>query len=254
MIRLKAKNRHLNLYQLTNALFGSKQDGTDNPFQEVTLQNAVIDEENETINKLNAVIKEINRRDSKACVRQEDDDFYRISVHFEENCLTECKVRLRPLLSRKSEDYGEEILFTGLSITQLSSFYVLSVSDGTQTVERVLMIPTEGLPEKRDKAVVSSVVSNRECFYRYVAFLLGDDAILSVLEANRAANGTGGGDSGHAYRVPALYEKMLQTAAVAPEKFKGLEYLMKAISEDGIIPEDFRKLYETFQKAVKFNG
>ena len=71
-------------------------------------------------------------------------------------------------------------------------------------------------------------------------------------------NGTGGDMhytmNRQGYHVPALYEKMLQTAAVNPEKFKGIEYLMKTISEDGIIPEDFKKLYETFKKAVKFNG
>jgi len=56
------------------------------------------------------------------------------------------------------------------------------------------------------------------------------------------------------YNIPALYERMLQTAASAPEKFRGIEYLMKTISEDGIIPEDFRKLYDTFKKAVKLNA
>lgn len=56
------------------------------------------------------------------------------------------------------------------------------------------------------------------------------------------------------YHIPALYEKMLQTAAVNPERFKGIEYLMRTISEDGIIPEDFKKLYETFKKAVKYSG
>jgi len=29
---------------------------------------------------------------------------------------------------------------------------------------------------------------------------------------------------------------------------------MRTISEDGIIPEDFRKLYDTFKKAVKLNA
>ena len=47
---------------------------------------------------------------------------------------------------------------------------------------------------------------------------------------------------------------MLQTAATAPQKFKGIEYLMKTISEDGIIPDEFSKLYDTFKKAVKVNG
>jgi hypothetical protein len=161
---------------------------------------------------------------------------------------------MRPLLSRRSEDFGENVLFSRLTMTQLSEFYVLSVSDGEQMVERVLIIPTDGLPEDREKAVVSSVVSNRDCFYRYIAFLLGDDAILSVLEVNTAAGDANGTYSRQSYHVPALYEKMLQTAALAPEKFKGIEYLMKTISEDGIIPEDFKKLYETFKKAVRING
>ena len=44
---------------------------------------------------------------------------------------------------------------------------------------------------------------------------------------------------------------MLRTAATAPEKFKGIEYLIKTISDDGIIPDDFKRLYDTFKKAVK---
>ena len=131
---------------------------------------------------------------------------------------------------------------------------MVSVSDGERVLERVLIIPTEGLPEDREKQVISSVVSNRDCFYRYIAFLLGDDAILSVLETNAAEGDLGSSKSRQAYHIPALYEKMLQTAAVNPEKFRGIEYLMRTISDDGIIPEDFKKLYETFKKAVKFNG
>ena len=56
------------------------------------------------------------------------------------------------------------------------------------------------------------------------------------------------------YHLPALYEKMLQTAATVPERFKGIDYLIKTISNDGVIPEDFKKLYETFKKAVKLDG
>ena len=57
MIRLKSKNRYLNINQLTASLFGSETDGSDNPFQEVTLQNAIIDEDDEKSNELEAVIK-----------------------------------------------------------------------------------------------------------------------------------------------------------------------------------------------------
>ena len=114
-----------------------------------------------------------------------------------------------------------------------------------------MIIPTKDLPDDREKAVVSSVVSNRDCFYRYIAFLLGDDSILSALETSVLERNVGEKQNRQNYNLPALYEKMLQTAATAPEKFKGIEYLIKTISEDGIIPDDFKKLYETFKKAVK---
>ena len=60
--------------------------------------------------------------------------------------------------------------------------------------------------------------------------------------------------SNSAARLPALYEKMLQTAATAPERFKEIDYLVKAISLDGVIPENFEELYTTFKKAVKLDG
>ena len=44
---------------------------------------------------------------------------------------------------------------------------------------------------------------------------------------------------------------MLQTAATAPERFKEIDYLIKAVSNDSVIPEYFEELYNTFRKAVK---
>lgn len=254
MIRLRSKRRYLDLDKLAASLFGTEKDGSDNPFQEVTLQTAIIEEEDEPTKALDAVVKEINRSNPSAAVHPEDDEYYSASVHFEACDTKRYQISIRPLLSRRTEELSRDVLFTRLTITQLSEFYVIGVSDGEQTVERILIIPTDGLPDDREKQVVSSVVNDRDCFYRYIAFLLGDDSILSMLEINNAGVEADDTMSRQVYHVPALYEKMLQTAAVNPEKFKGIEYLMKTISEDGIIPEDFKKLYETFKKAVKFNG
>ena len=254
MIRLRSKRRYLDMDKLSTSLFVTEKDGSDNPFQEVTLQNAIIDKEDEKTKALDDVVKEINRSNPSAIVKADDEEYYSASVHFEACDTKGYQVDIRPLLSRRTEEFSRDIIFTRLTITQLSEFYVISVSNDGQTVERVLIIPTEGLPEDREKQVVSSVVSNKDCFYRYIAFLLGDDSILSMLEVNSTGGDTHYTMNRQSYHVPALYEKMLQTAAVNPEKFKGIDYLMKTISEDGIIPEDFKKLYETFKKAVKFNG
>ena len=254
MIRLRSKNRYLNMDKMTADLLGSEKDGSDNPFQEVTLQNAIIVEEDEKEKVLDAVIKAINRSNPSAIIKAEDEEHYVASLFFDACETKDYRVQVRPLLSMRTEDFGQSIVFGGLTVTQLSEFYVISVSDGEHTVERVLIIPTESMPEDREKQVISKVVSNKDCFYRYIAFLLGDDAILSVLETNAAEGESHSSVTRQSYHIPPLYEKMLQTAASNPEKFKGIEYLMRTISEDGIIPEDFKKLYETFKKAVKFCG
>ena len=250
MIRLKSTNRYLNIDRLTASLFGSDKDGKDNPFEEVKLVDAAFDEGVDKSYAMDAAVKSINRSNPEAKV-QGINGLYSVAVCFGECDTKGFSVQVRPLLSRKTAEFAQSISFENLEMTQLSEFYVITVIDGEDSIDRVIVIPTTGLPEDREKAVVTSVVSNRECFYRYIAFLLGDDEIMSILESNEAEVGLGSASASAAYQIPALYEKMLRTAATAPEKFKGIEYLIKTISDDGIIPEDFKRLYDTFKKAVK---
>lgn len=252
MILLRTKRHYLDLDKLTRDLFGREKDGSDNPFQEVTLQNAIVDAEDGKQNLLDGIIKDINRSDPWAEAEQEQEG-YCLSVHFGDTDTMGCRVTVRPLLSRQEAEFGTGISFHGLQMTQLSEFFVFSVSEGEERTERILIIPTSGLPEDQEKAVVSSVVSNRDCFYRYVAFLLGDDMVLGALEADTVFGAETGVQNRRPYKIPALYEKMLKTAATNPQKFRGIEYLIKTIDEDGIIPEEFKKLFDTFRKAVKMD-
>lgn len=254
MIRLESKNRYLNMDKLRASLFGGDEDDEGNPFHKVTLETAIISEEDDATNDLSAVIKDINRINAHAVVNKCDDEHYSIAVHFDAFDTGIFTVSIRPLLSSKFELMSEEIKFENLTMDQLSEFYAVSVSDGDKTAERILIIPTDGLPEEREKMIVSKVVSDKECFYRYVAFLLGDDSIISVLEASIIGADSHGEQNRPSYSLPALYEKMLQTAATVPERFRGIDYLIKTITKDGVILDDFKKLYETFKKAVKLDG
>ena len=254
MMLLKSKNRYLNMTKLSEALFNGSEDNPSNPFQEVFLTSEIaVDEEEEKQNLLDSYIKEINRLKPTARVIP-NGEYFDLSVCFPDMIEAEYKVSISPLLSNKTEIISENILFKSLALTQLSEFYKISVSYGKRTVERIIIIPTEGLPEDREKAVVSSVVKDKECFYRYIAFLLGDIYALGALEAASGTDGSAINHSNPSVRIPALYEKMLQTAATAPERFKEIDYLVKAISSDGVIPENFEELYNTFKKAVKLDG
>ena len=111
------------------------------------------------------------------------------------------------------------------------------------------MIPTSGFPEKRESAVVNSVVKDRASFIEYIAFVLGDDYMASLIEGKQM------GESGffaHAGdTMPALYEKMLKAAAQEPEKIKDIGYVLKMVTDKTIISDEFRQLYDTFCRTLK---
>ena len=249
MIKLHSKNRYLNLTKMKESLFGT--DESESPFQLAQFNNKQIDEVEEKANLLDGVIKDINRKTLGAVIKENGERFD-VSVSFEP-INSEYEISVSPLLSKKTATLAETVVFTDLELTQLSEFYKISVSDGSQTVSRVIMIPTENMPDDREKAVVSSVVNDKKCFYRYIAFLLGDNLVVSALESMDMNESESAVSQNHnkPIQLPALYEKMLHTAATNPERFKEIEYLIKSISSDGVIPEGFEQLYNTFKKAVK---
>lgn len=249
MIKLHSKNRYLNLTKMKESMFGT--DEAESPFQLAQFNNKQIDEVEEKANLLDGVIKDINRKTLGAVIK-ENGECFDVSVSFEP-ISSEYEISVSPLLSKKTVAMAETVVFTDLELTQLSEFYKISVSDGSQTVSRVIMIPTENMPDDREKAVVSSVVNDKKCFYRYIAFLLGDNLVVSALESMDMNESESSASQNHnkPIQLPALYEKMLHTAATNPERFKEIEYLIKSISSDGVIPEGFEQLYNTFKKAVK---
>lgn len=248
MIRLRSKRRYLNMDKLIASLRGTEPGGADDPFQAVTLDSAVREEDG---GGLDAAVKELARCGPAARISG-GGERYTLRLTFDTLPDFSFEVTVKPLLAGQALPLSEDMEFSDLTLTQLSGFFAVSLSDGESSIQRVLLVPTEGMPEDRERAVVSGVVKDVG-FCRYIAFLLGDDAILSTLEINNAGahDGTERRRQGG---VPALYEKMLRTAAAAPEKLKEVERLMETVTEEAVIPEEFRKMYNTFKRAVKPDG
>ena len=252
MIRLRSKYRYLSLEKLTRQLFCGEEDGPANPFQRASFPSASEEPDaEEAQHLLDTAIKTLLRADPHADVISCGDTF-ELHLHFGP-LDTPYRVQISPLLSNKTADLALSVVFADLSLMQLSEFYKITVSDGEHSISRVVMIPTLGMPMDREKAVISGVISDRHCFYQYVSFLLGDDHILSSLEGMDALGSNRNTSTSRSYSMPALYEKMLQTAATNPRKLKEIEYLLQAVSADGVIPEHFEQLYNTFRKAVDLN-
>ena len=253
MLCLRTYRSNLNMDKMKDALFGKDPESQENPFEKIRLSEKREPEEDKA-HFMETVIRKISRSDPHAVISEEDNGTCTAEVSFGMTDTNGYQISVQPLLSAQSAPLANHICFSGLTLLQISEFYVITVSDGETAVSRVLMISTDGLPQEREKAVVSSIVRDQNSFYRYIFFLLGEENVLSFLETEDLS-GKGYYSFGKQnHSIPALYERMLRTAAAAPEKFSGIEYLMKTISEDGVIPDEFRKLYDTFRKAVKKRG
>ena len=134
--------------------------------------------------------------------------------------------------------------FTALDILQLSEFYVVSAAIDDCTMERVIMIPTSGIPEGRDAEIIKNVIKTKNQFIEYVAFILGDDYIQTFLENKKSSGAYGERNQNSTF--PAVYEKMLKTSISDQDRLSEIQYIMKAIEAEEIIPPEFREMYDVF--------
>ena len=65
---------------------------------------------------------------------------------------------------------------------QITELFVITLTEDSDVVRRVIKIPIENMPEDRQKDVVSNVINDKTAFISYVAFLLVDEYILSSIE------------------------------------------------------------------------
>ena len=255
MIRLKTNNGKFNLNKLLNDLFCGDEGGPESPFQSFDVNKydgGDVDEGKD----LDSILKNIVRLTFKSKISW-DNEFYKINLNVEDFSIFEDKygkdldISIKPLLSEKVAKFSKEMTFEKLNKIQLSSFFAITIKDDEDSINRIIKIETLGMPTDREKEVISSVVNDKTAFIRYVAFLLGDNYILSALETG-ILNKTWKINSNNSIHIqlPALYEKMLNASVNDKEKFREVDYLIQTLSDDDVIPEGFEELYNTFKEVI----
>lgn len=249
MIRLKSKNRWLNLGKLMAALFGADTDGPQNPF-ELTPLPPVQDTDDNGADDLEKKLKTLCHASSQASVREENGT-YTIKLSFK-NLESGEGLTVSPLLTEQTVAVSDQCQFSGLTLLQLSEFYRVTVASGGARIRRTIKIPTVGIPVERDTAVFASIVKDTGCFYQYVSFLLSDDYLATAVENENLKHSGFLNAQGNSL-PPGLYEEMLQTAARAPGKFREIGNVLTLIQGKDVIPPGFAELYDSFKRAVKIN-
>lgn len=242
MIKLWAKKRRFNINKVLKNIFN---DGKDNPFQLVNMDTIKSEPENDG-NDLNLIVKQIVRLNSSANVISRN-DYFDLEVEFDKD-YDDYDIEIQPLLSNKKAKFSRKIIFKDLDKVQLSEFFIITVTKDDDFLRRVIKIPVDNLPEDRQNDVVSNIINDKTAFIRYVAFLLGDEYSLSSIEDGDYSSDKS--DTNFTVELPELYEKMLKSAMYEPEKFSELEFLIKTLSKDNVIPEGFEELHDTFKRVI----
>lgn len=247
LVRLRTKNRYYNSERFLREIFCGEEGGQQNPFELSKPTEVGPDPSQEMTSQLEQVIKTICRMPMKAAVTARDGK-YDISLEVEDR-IPEGDISITPFRRDNPIPMKNSMLFPQLELLQVSEFYRLQVKADDISVERIIMIPTSGIPAERENAVVNNVVKDRRSFVEYVAFVLGDNHLMSLLEEQTISKGESW--KNHHDQLPALYEKMLKTALDEPERLGEIDYLLKMVSDKAIIPDEFRALYDTFMRTVQ---
>lgn len=244
MVRLRTRSGVLNGEKFLDEIMGDDRngEGKKNPF-ELVVPDDIDDLDDTSIqDNVEQMIRQICRIRMTATAKFRDGKY---DVHISAGIDRKMEgVLVRPLRSNKESELLPEMDFTALDTLQLSEFYVVSATIDDCTLERVVMIPTSGIPEGRDAEIIRNVIKTKNQFIEYVAFILGDDYVQSFLENKKSSGAYGKWDQNSA--MPAVYEKMLKTSISDPDRLGEIQYITKAIEEEGIIPPEFREMYEVF--------
>lgn len=130
--------------------------------------------------------------------------------------------------------------FSASSVTGLIAFELKTNHVGV-TARFVLNIPATGVPEERNSAILQTVISNREGFFRYLLLLLGDDKVSGP------DPGSGSGFAQWLARLAdgediPLLEELTRTYSRYPERLSEISGLVRDLSQgnqNAIIPKDF---------------
>jgi len=141
------------------------------------------------------------------------------------------------------------------SVTGLIAFELVA-EIRSLSLQMVLNLPVEGLPENRDDAVFRLVVNNREGFLRYLLLLLGEyeDTLLGERSAFNGGDGGGGWSPRFSDEAPIL-EELARAFSRNPDKLKDVRSVVNRFIKDqktaAIIPKDFLEVWRVFEEAMQ---
>jgi hypothetical protein len=177
------------------------------------------------------------------------------------------RIYIQPFSPQLDADLGELIKASEKNIihfkehykeTQLSGFFVFSISYKGQWKKSFLLKAEIQLPESRTGKILSEVINSKEKFLQYLRFLLSDSGIVGDLINNVSNNKSKGEHYGNLiwakYDIP-LYEELLKAAAQNPDKLKSIDDIItKLVANEetkDVVTHELLQLWSVFKEIIK---
>lgn len=156
-------------------------------------------------------------------------------------------------------DIGAPICLPAQSMSSLTSLIAFKLKAGSESLTFALNLPVTGMPEERDRAILRSVVKNRQGFLRYLLLLLaglGDGADVGAVA--RAFSAKSAKQAQSAFDDIPLLEELVRAFSRDRKRLVKVERLIDDITQDGeaedILPEGFLRFWQVFQQAMSGHG
>jgi hypothetical protein len=144
----------------------------------------------------------------------------------------------------------------------ISSFLVIELSIPNSPVHCrfALKVNIEDLPESRNARIFRDIISNTATFFKYIRFLLAENAWESMHGLDEAADGLDDESKSkwqYSFALDeAIYENMLKAASREPHKLSEIKEIMERLSQEDdhttpVIPDDFKALWQVFESAQR---
>lgn len=250
MLRLSTSRYYLRKETLLRDLMG--EDEKSNPFIRVNPDTLGEEEKPEEKNPNDTLMKRICRLKLRGEVTPSGEN-YDVTLTCTGGAIPE-DVTITPLRAKKlSMPLDRTVSFPSLRLLELSEFYTVTIGQGDQKVQGLLLVPTRGIPEDRERGIINAIINAPDKFAEYVAISLGESPehfITELLESEDGRKGDKGSRVSPA--LTSLYERMLRVACDEPERLKDIQRLVHLIDDEKIVTKEFKDMYRTFMSALKF--
>jgi len=240
------------------------------------IKKTLLDENYNFFTKYDRSIVEINTDDSlkkvirafsyqltkvnfKGTVKErEEGDNYNLSITADLKSLKEDRFVIKVNLIHREDvidlkcGIENNVEFENISLLNLSKYLILTIYEGKEKLDSLLVKMDLIIPEEREDAIFNELINSKQKFFQYLQFILNPDQNSGALEiSENGINENIGIESlQHLLGVNnSIYESLMIAASRSPRKLKEIDGIINRLQKlNSEVVSDFMPIWDAFKE------